>query len=178
MYSHGHRRSGYYRLRNFKTQVAAEPGGPWVDLPARCAHGTAGCAWVKQLRIHSSMEGSNAGEWREGEAEDLREGCQARVKMTPWPPFLCRNFIEQGEVVVAQAPTQSGPSSPFPAAASSAAQPSVASAAGSWVASITLPFGGSSSSGENGKGCGWQRMRRKGGGQDWSLQELCFRKGR
>ncbi|KAG1655220.1 hypothetical protein FOA52_008896 [Chlamydomonas sp. UWO 241] len=34
-YVHGHRRTGYYRMRNFKTQVAETPGGTWVDVATR-----------------------------------------------------------------------------------------------------------------------------------------------
>eukprot|EP00195_Chlamydomonas_chlamydogama_P009877 CAMPEP_0202904554 /NCGR_PEP_ID=MMETSP1392-20130828/29972_1 /ASSEMBLY_ACC=CAM_ASM_000868 /TAXON_ID=225041 /ORGANISM="Chlamydomonas chlamydogama, Strain SAG 11-48b" /LENGTH=535 /DNA_ID=CAMNT_0049592221 /DNA_START=68 /DNA_END=1672 /DNA_ORIENTATION=+ len=34
-YCHGHRRAGYFRLRNFKTQVAEQPGGQLVDVMTR-----------------------------------------------------------------------------------------------------------------------------------------------
>lgn len=34
-YLHGHRRPGYYRLRNFKLQAAAAPGQPYFDLLSR-----------------------------------------------------------------------------------------------------------------------------------------------
>jgi hypothetical protein len=35
VFSHGHRRSGYFRMRNWQTLTAADPAGPFSKLMAR-----------------------------------------------------------------------------------------------------------------------------------------------